>query len=131
MENSNTDSCFIQGTGEVQNKGSQTKVCIAVQEQNRLPYAEVGKRYGETQFTEEERKVLYWHRRVRDGEPKEVNSVLSGDQEAQDNLVFPLGAVRKERSRRDCSPVRCTGIMGEAGMKVDPAELRQGTRAQY
>ena len=92
-----------------------------------LPYAEVGKRYGETTFTEEERRsAILQHMQSKGWEPKEVNEAFwEGDQEAQDNLVFPLGAVR-ERIHKMETAVQCAirGVWEETGMKVDPEELK-------
>ena len=73
-----------------------------------LPYAEVGKRHGETQFTEAERRhAILQHMQSKGWEPKEVNEAFwQGDQEAQDNLVFPLGAAR-ERIHKMETAVQC------------------------
>lgn len=92
-----------------------------------LPYAEVGKRYAETTFTEEERRcAIVKHMASKGWEPKELNEEFwRGDQEAQDNLVFPLGAVR-EKIESGETPIQCAvrGVWEETGMKVDPAELK-------
>ena len=59
-------------------------------------------------------------------EPKEVNEAFwAGDQEAQDNLVFPLGAVR-EKIEDNETAVECAvrGVWEETGIKVDPEELK-------
>ena len=92
-----------------------------------LPYAEVGKKYAQTTFTEEERReAILKHMQSKGWEPKEVNEEFwSKDKEAQDNLVFPLGAVR-EKIEDGETAVQCAirGVWEETGMKVDPGELR-------
>ena len=92
-----------------------------------LPYADVGKRYAETTFTEEEiRDATLKHMRSKGWEPKEVNEDFwKADQEAQDNLEFPLGAVREKIEKMETA-IQCAirGVWEETGMKVDPAELK-------
>ena len=92
-----------------------------------LPYAEVGKKYAETTFTEEERReAILKHMKSKGWEPKEVNETFwQEDQRAQDNLVFPLGAVR-EKIEPGETAIQCAirGIWEETGMKVDPDELK-------
>ena len=92
-----------------------------------LPYADVGKKYAQTNFTEEERRsAILKHMESKGWVPKEVNEEFwSGDQEAQDNLVFPLGAVR-EKIENGETAIQCAirGVWEETGMKVDPGELK-------
>ena len=92
-----------------------------------LPYAEVGKKYAQTTFTEEERRdAILKHMESKGWVPKEVNEDFwKGDQEAQDNLVFPLGAVR-EKIEQGETAIQCAirGVWEETGMKVDPGELK-------
>lgn len=98
-----------------------------------LPYAEVGKKYAETTITEEERReAILKHMKSKGWEPKEVNETFwQEDQRAQDNLVFPLGAVR-ERIEGNETPLGCAvrGIWEETGMKVDPGELKYKGRVR-
>ena len=92
-----------------------------------LPYAEVGKTYAQTTFTEEERRdAILKHMLSKGWEPKQVNEDFwRGDQEAQDSLDFPLGAVR-EKIEPGETAVECAirGVWEETGMKVDPDELK-------
>ena len=96
-----------------------------------LPYAEVGKKYAETTFTEEERReAILKHMQSKGWEPKEVNDDFwRKDQEAQDNLVFPLGAVREKIEKMETA-IQCAirGVWEETGMKVDPGELKHRGR---
>lgn len=98
-----------------------------------LPYAEVGKKYAETTFTEEKRReAILKHMKSKGWEPKEVNETFwQEDQRAQDNLVFPLGAVR-EKIERGETAIQCAvrGVWEETGMKVDPGELKYKGRVR-
>ena len=98
-----------------------------------LPYAEVGKRYAETTFTEEERRcAIVKHMESKGWVPKEVNEEFwRGDQEAQDSLVFPLGAVREKIEKMETA-IECAirGVWEETGMKVDPGELKYRGRVR-
>ena len=98
-----------------------------------LPYAEVGKKYAETTFTEEERReAILKHMKSKGWEPKEVNETFwQEDQIAQDNLVFPIGAVR-ERIEDGETPIQCAvrGLWEETGLKVDPNELKYKGRVR-
>lgn len=98
-----------------------------------LPYAEVGKKYAHTIFTEEERRgAILNHMKNKGWVPKEVNeNFWRGDQEAQDSLVFPLGAVR-EKIEAGETPIQCAvrGVWEETGMKVDPGELKYKGRVR-
>jgi hypothetical protein len=98
-----------------------------------LPYAEVGKKYAETTVTEEERReAILKHMKSKGWEPKEVNETFwQEDQRAQDNLVFPLGAVR-EKIESGETAIQCAirGLWEETGMKVDPDELKYKGRVR-
>ena len=98
-----------------------------------LPYAEVGKKYAQTTFTEEERReAILNHMKSKGWEPKEVNEEFwQEDQRAQDSLVFPLAAVR-ERIEENETPLGCAirGVWEETGMKVDPGELKYKGRVR-
>lgn len=98
-----------------------------------LPYAEVGKKYAETTFTKDERRdAILKHMNSKGWVPKEVNEDFwRGDQEAQDNLLFPLGAVR-EKIEAGETPIQCAvrGVWEETGMKVDPGELKYKGRVR-
>lgn len=98
-----------------------------------LPYAEVGKKYAETTFTEEKRReAILKHMKSKGWEPKEVNETFwQEDQRAQDNLVFPLGAVR-EKIEPGETAIQCAvrGVWEETGMKVDPGELKYKGRVR-
>ncbi len=98
-----------------------------------LPYAEVGNRYANTQFTDTEKQAaILKHMKSKGWEPKEANEAFwAADRAAQDSLVFPLGAVR-ERIEEGETPLQCAvrGVWEETGMKVDPQELKYKGRVR-
>ena len=100
-----------------------------------LPYAEVGNRYANTQFTDTEKQAaILKHMKSKGWEPKEANEAFwAADRAAQDSLVFPLGAVR-ERIEEGETPLQCAvrGGVGRNGYEGGPTRAEvQGTSAQY
>lgn len=98
-----------------------------------LPYADVGKQYAQTRFTEQERRdAILKHMESKGWVPKEANEDFwRRDQEAQDNLVFPLSAVREKIENTETA-IQCAirGVWEETGMKVDPGELKYKGRVR-
>lgn len=98
-----------------------------------LPYAEVGNKYAESQFTDEEKRAaILKHMKSKGWIPKVVNEEFwAADQKAQDSLVFPIGAVR-EKIEPGETAIQCAvrGVWEETGMKVDPGELKYKGRVR-
>ena len=76
-----------------------------------LPYAEVGKKYAETIFTEEERReAILKHMQSKGWEPKEVNEEVleKGSRSAGQSSVSTRSSEREDRKDGDSYPVCCS-----------------------
>ena len=91
-----------------------------------LPYAEVGRMYGNRECSEEEvQKACLEHMTNKFSKPKNLETFWQKDKEAQSNLVFPIAIVReKAEDGEDPKKTAVRGVWEETGIRADPGELK-------
>lgn len=90
-----------------------------------LPYAEVGRNYGERKCSEEEvHAACVEHMENKFSLPKDLTTFWEADELAQKKLNFPIAIVReKAEAGEDPKTTAIRGLWEETGMRVDPGEL--------
>lgn len=93
-----------------------------------MPYYGVGKRYGETVFTEEElRAAKLEHMKSHFSSPKQEDELFwSAEEKAFKNLVFPLSVIRENCMNNENATTCAVRMLWEyTGLRVDRGELKR------